>query len=51
MNYLNINELKHNDLIGNDKKYSKSILNINELRKEPNIMKHSAHEKNGKTLI
>jgi hypothetical protein len=51
MNHLNIKELKHNDLIGNDKKYSKSILNINELRKEPNIMKHSALEKNGKTLI
>jgi hypothetical protein len=40
MNYLNINELKHNNLIGNDKKYSKSILDINELRKEPNIMKY-----------
>jgi hypothetical protein len=51
MNYLNINELKYNNLINNDKKYSKSILNITELMKEPKIMKYSAPEKFKKSLI
>ena len=50
-NYIGIDKLEYIDLINTKNKYSKSILNLTDLKKEPKIIKHYSTEKFIKSII